>query len=180
MAALLLAPVAASAACPNEKPGDPVCDPYVAMLMPTLTGNGWFPQNAGGPYFGGGVEISFLSWSSNNESYGPSHGRFYGGVSVLSSISEARRAVHFRLGAVVSFERNASRRFMIPHWGLGLGGLWESKLRTNAAIDASFGFYLVHTRHFVLDLDGGLLMPFANVDELFGPRTQLTASFALW
>jgi hypothetical protein len=179
-AAIFLAPITAQAACPHEKPGDPVCDPYVAMLMPTLTGVAWFPQKAGGPYVGGGVDISFVSWSSNNESFGPSHGRFYAGAAVLSSVHEARRAVLYRLGGVVSFERNASRRFMIPHFGAAIGGLWETQIKTRAALDASFGFYLVHTRYFVLDAEGGLVLPLASVDELFGPRTQLTASFSFW
>jgi len=179
-AAVFLAPHAARAACPNEKPGDPVCDPYVAMLMPTLTGVAWFPQRAGGPYVGGGAEISFVSWSSNNDSFGPSHGRFYAGASVLTSVREARRAVLYRIGGVVSFERNASRRFMIPHFGTAIGGVWETQIKTRAALDASFGFYVVHTRHFVLDAEGGLVLPLASVDELFGPRTQLTASFSFW
>jgi hypothetical protein len=179
-AAVLAASVTASAACPHEKPGDPVCDPYVALAMPTVSGAAYFPTKAGGPYVGGGAELAFASWSSNNDTFGPSHGRIYGGANVLTSFTEARRVVLYRIGAVVSFERNASRRFMIPHFGAAIGGLWETRLGTRAAFDASLGFFLVHLRRFVLDAEGGVVMPFASVDRLFGPRTQLTASFALW
>jgi hypothetical protein len=178
--ALLLAEASAQAACPHDTPGDPVCDPYVAILMPTLTGAAWFPKNAGGPYVGGGVEIDFASWSSNNDGYGPSQGKFYAGATILTSTAESRRAVLYRIGGVVSFERNASRRFMIPHWGAAIGGIWETQTATHAALDTSFGFFVVHTRRFVLDAEGGLVLPLAGVDQLFGPRVQLTASFAFW
>lgn len=176
---VLLAPAAASATCPRDKPGDPVCDPYVTLLMPTATAVAWFPQHAGGAYFGGGVELGLVSWSSNNDGYGPSHGRFYASAAVLES-TQSRRAVLYRLGAVVSFEGNASRRFLIPHFGAAIGGLWETVLRSRPAVDASLGLYVVHTRRFVLDAEGGLVLPLSAVDELFGPRAQLTASFALW
>jgi hypothetical protein len=178
--ALLLAPAVARAGCPHDLPNDPVCDPYVAILMPTVVGEAYFPKDAGGPYFGGGVEIDFVSWSSNNDGYGPSHGRFYASAALLGSSAESRRLVLYRLGGVVSFERNASRRFMIPHFGVALGGLWETQLATRALVDTSFGFYVVHTRRFVLDAEAGLVLPLSAADQLVGPRTQLTASFAFW
>jgi hypothetical protein len=175
----LLAAAPARASCPRETPGDPACEPYVALLMPTATGVAWFPRQAGGAYFGGGVELGLISWSSNNDNFGPSHGRFYMSGAYLAS-TEKRRAVLYRLGGVVSFEGNASRRFVIPHFGAAIGGLWESQLGGHPAFDASLGLYLVHTRRFVLDAEGGVVLPFSAVDQLVGPRAQLTASFALW
>ena len=165
--------------CPRALPGDPVCDPYVAILRPTAAAVAWFPRQAGGAYFGGGVELGLLSWSSNNDGFGPSHGRFYLSGAYLAS-TEKRRAVLYRIGGVVSFEGNASRRFLIPHFGAAIGGLWESQLGGAPAFDASLGLYLVHTRRFVLDAEGGVVLPFSKVDQLVGPRAQLTASFALW
>jgi hypothetical protein len=169
----------ARAACPRAEPGDPVCEPYVTMLMPTAIGVAWFPRDAGGPFVGGGVEIGFVGWSSNNEHFGPSQGRFYGSAAVLAG-GQHRSAVLYRLGGVVSFEGNASRRFAIPHFGAALGGLWETQLRSRPLVDASLGLYIVHTRRFVLDAEGGLVLPLSAVDQLFGPRAQLTASVALW
>jgi hypothetical protein len=176
---LLSSPAAARAACPREAPGDPACEPYVTMLMPTASFQAWFPRQAGGTYLGGGVEIDFVSWSSNNDHFGPSHGRFYGSAAYLASFQD-RRAVLYRFGGVVSFEGNASRRVIIPHFGAALGGLWETELKSHPLADASLGLYLVHTKRFVLDAEGGMIFPFNSVDQLFGPRAQLTASFSLW
>lgn len=178
-ASLLLASSPARARCPRDLPGDPVCDPYVAILMPTAVAVAWFPRAAGGAYFGGGVELGLISWSSNNDNFGPSHGRLYMSAAYLASTQKSR-AVLYRFGGVVSFESNASRRFMIPHFGAALGGLWQSELGAKPAFDASLGLYLVHTRRFVLDAEGGVVLPFNAVDQLVGPRAQLTASFALW
>src|SRR4051794_3978389 len=85
VSALLLAAAPARAACPRAEPGDPVCDPYVALLMPTAAAVAWFPRDAGGAYFGGGVELGLVSWSSNNDNFGPSHGRFYMSGAYLAS-----------------------------------------------------------------------------------------------
>jgi hypothetical protein len=175
--ALVAAP--ARAGCPGDRPGDPVCDPYVSFLMPTVVAVAWFPRAAGGAYFGCGVDVGLVSWSSNDDGYGPSHGRFYLSAAVLESTHE-RRAVLYRAGAVVSFEGNASRRFLIPHFGAAIGGLWETQLSSRPTVDASLGLYLLHTRRFVLDAEGGLVLPLSAVDALLGPRAQLTASFALW
>jgi hypothetical protein len=179
----LLAPSTALAACPHDDPGDPVCDPYVSILVPTAVFEGIFPAKANGPYLGGGAELALFSWASNNNAYGPSHGRFFASAAILGNLEGgdlARRAVYYRFGGVVSFEGNASRRFLIPHFSAALGGLWETHLRNNSLLDASLGAFIVHTRRFVLDAEGGVVFPFSAVDELFGPRVQLTASFALW
>ena len=178
--ALLAAPGVASAGCPHENPGDPVCDPYVSMVVPTGIFEAYFPSKANGPYIGGGAELAFLSWSSNNNAYGPSHGRFFGNAAFMSSLEQGRKAMLYRFGGVVSFEGNASRRFLIPHFGAAIGGIWESYLGNNPLLDASLGAFIIHTRRFILDAEGGLVFPFTHVEELFGPRVQLTGSFALW
>src|SRR5262249_10531837 len=163
----------------RDLPDDPVCDPYVSTLMPTLAGVAWFPHNAGGMYFGGAVEVGLVSWSSNNERPGPSHGRFYMSVAVLES-TQAHQAVFYKLGGVVCFQGKASRRWLIPHFGVAIGGLWETMLKSRPMADAGLGLWLWHSRRFVLDAEGGVMLPFSEVDKLWGPRAQLTASFSLW
>ena len=63
--AFLLASASARAACPHDAPGDPVCDPYVAILMPTVTAEAYFPE-AAGLYWAMRLATShlvFLAWS---------------------------------------------------------------------------------------------------------------------
>jgi hypothetical protein len=180
-ATLLLAALttigSAEARCPNKDPGDTVCEPRVSMLMPSAFGTAYFPD--GKPYFGGGVEFGLMSWAMNTDTFGPSHGRVRFNIGYLAG-EEDRRMLLYRFGGIVSFEGNASRRFLIPYFGAAIGALWESQLGHRALADASLGLFLVHTRGFVLDVEGGAILPFTAVDRLLGARAQLTASFALW
>jgi hypothetical protein len=179
-AAWVFAAGAAQAKCPEEDPGDTLCEPTVSMLMPSVAGMAFFPSDAGGPYYGGGVEIALFSWASNTNTFGPSHGRVRANVEYLDAPSTDRRMLVYRLGAIVSFEGNASRRFLIPYYGVSFGALWESQLGNRVLADASLGLFLIHTKDFVLDAEGGYILPFTAVDQLIGPRAQLTAAFALW
>jgi len=174
-----LAPLAASARCPDRDPGSPACEPIVSFLMPSVAGAAFFPRNAGGPYLGGGVELGLVSWSSNNDAFGPSQGRVRASFSYLAGPMH-REVALYRFGGLVSFEGNAGRRFLIPYFSAALGGIYDTVLGGHPAADASLGLYLVYLRHFVLDAEGGAVLPFTHLDTLLGARAQLTASFALW
>jgi len=177
--ATLLASPPGVAKCPNEKPDDPACEPISSMMMPSVEGTMYFPKGDLGPYYGGGVDFVLFSWSNNNDAFGPSQGSLRMGASYLAGKSD-RHLLLYRFASVVSLEGNASRRFFIPYFGGALGALWETDLGNRALADAALGLYFVYTRNFVLDAQGGVVIPFTAVDTLLGPKAQLTASFALW
>jgi len=147
--------------------------------MPSLAGAAFFPKNAGGPYGGGGVELGIVSWSSNNEAFGPSHGRVRASFSYLVG-AQRRQMALYRFGGLVSFEGNAGRRFLIPYFSAAIGGLYDTVLGSHPAADTSLGLYIVYLRRFVLDAEAGSVLPFTSIDKLLGARAQLTASFSLW
>jgi hypothetical protein len=180
----------ASARCPNEAPADPACVPLASWALPTVHGDFLFPTTAAKPasvFAGGGFDFALLSWSNNVDSFGPSQGGLRVGASVLRGLgsegagaSSERTLVSYRFSTLVSFEGNASRRFLIPTFGTAIGGLWAKNERAHAAAEASLGLYLLYTRHVVVDAQGGLFVPLSSSQALFGPKAQLTASFALW
>jgi len=178
-AAIAAAPRGARARCPGEKPDDPACEPIAAAMMPSAEGVLYFPKGDLGPYYGGGVDFVLFSWSSNNDAFGPSQGSLRLGASYLAGAHD-RKLLLYRFASVVSLEGNASRRFFIPYFGGALGGLWETDLGSRALAEGDLGLYIVYTRDFVLDAQGGVVLPFTAVDQLLGPKAQLTASFALW
>jgi hypothetical protein len=140
---------------------------------------GYFPRGGLNPYVGPGVEFAALSWSSNSDAFGPSQGAVRFGVAYLPSQNQ-RAILLYRLGWVVSFEGNASRRFLIPYWGGGIGALWETELGSRALAEASLGMYIFYGRNVTLDASATAVLPFTAVDTLFAPKAQLTASFSLW
>ena len=169
----------AHAKCPDEKPDDPACETLVSVLMPAVAGVAYFPRGGLNPYVGPGVEFAGLSWSNNNDAFGPSQGTIRLGAAYMSP-GGSREMLLYRLGWAVSFEGNASRRFLIPYWGGGLGALWETDLGHRALAEGSVGLYLFYGRNVVVDAAGTLVVPFTAVDRLLAPMAQLTASFSLW
>jgi hypothetical protein len=170
---------AAHAECPTA-PDDATCRPWSALLVPTAIGVVYTPADASGPYFGGGVELSY-TWSDNSQAFGPSQGRVRLDVAGLGGTAmDASAMVMYRGGAQVSFERNASRTWLIPHFDADLGGISSRTLGQHAFADAGLGVYLVHRRGVVVDLEIVGVLPFADVGKLGGARTSLAASFSLW
>jgi hypothetical protein len=169
----------AEAKCPDRTPEDPACEPIASIAMPSLATVGYFPRNGLDPYFGVGAEFVAFSWSNNNESFGPSQGTIRLGAAYLIP-GDHREMLFYRFGWAVSFEGNASRRFLIPYWGGGLGALWETNLGNRALAEAALGLYIFYSRTLVVDAQGTIVLPFTAVDTLLAPKAQLTASFALW
>jgi hypothetical protein len=176
---LALAVRPAAAKCPNEAPEEPACEPISSIGMPAFGAVGYFPRKDLDPYWGGGVEIAGFSWSNNNDAFGPSQGTLRLGAAYLRAVN-GREMVYYRFGWIVSFEGNASRRFLIPYFGGGLGALWETELGSRALAEASLGVYLFYGRGLVVDAGGTAVLPFTAVDRLLAPKAQITASFALW
>jgi hypothetical protein len=180
LAAILAAASTARAECPTT-PGDPVCRPWSASLLPTAFGALYAPHGVPGQYYGGGVETVVLAWSDNSDAYGPSQGRLRFDVSYLTGSAMAAGAmVMYRGGAQLGFERNASRAYAIPYFAADLGGLWSDATGRRWYVDAGAGVYLVHRRSVIVDLEVTGVLPFRDPDTLGGVATRLGLSFALW
>jgi hypothetical protein len=176
---LSLGTARASAKCPAENPTEPACEPIVSVMMPSVSGAMYVPHGNLGTYWGAGLEADFFSWSHNNPAFGPSQGKLRLNVDYLVSSRDAR-ALIYDVGTIVSFEGNASRRFLIPYTGFGLGGITESDYGTRLAVNGSLGMFLVYTRPFVLTAEGSYFVPFTQVEALRGGMARVAASFALW
>lgn len=166
----------AHAECPTT-PDDAVCRPWSALLLPTVFGVVYAPGDGSGPWYGGGVE-AVSAWSDNSTAYGPSQGKLRLGIAALHGATGSMAM--YRGGAQVSFERNASRAWLIPYFDADVGGLWTSATGSRAFVDGGVGVYIVHRRSLIVDLELDGLLPFTDPGKLGGLRTQLAASFALW
>ncbi|MBS1124025.1 MAG: hypothetical protein H6Q90_6253 [Deltaproteobacteria bacterium] len=151
--------------------------------MPAAIGVTYSPRGGSSTYVGGGFEAVLLAWSDNSEAFGPSQGRARFDIAVLGPVGDEPALgtmVMYRLGAQVSFERNASRRVLIPFFTVDLGGLWTDASRTRWFADGGVGIYLFHGRNVIVDLEATALLPFKDPGEYGGVRTRLGASFSLW
>jgi hypothetical protein len=169
----------ARAECPVT--GDAVtCRPWSALLMPTLVAALYVPNDANGPYVGGGVELAF-TWSDNSHAFGPSHGRARFDIVALDGTAMSAGAmVMYRGGAQMSFERSASRRWLIPFFAADIGGLWSRATDRRGFVDAGVGLYVVHRRNAIVDIEVDGVLPFSDLEKLGGARATLAAAFSLW
>lgn len=173
----------AHAECPIDgSPSRAVCKPSSAVLLPSAAATVYVPgDGAMGPWYGGGVQLVLFTWSDNSDRFGPSQGKVFFDLSMLGSGAEgAGKMLMLRGGANVSFERNASRSWLIPFFGVGFGALQERTIERHAFGEGLLGVHALYTPSFIVDLEGGYVFPFSDVDLLAGFRTQLTVSFALW
>jgi hypothetical protein len=173
----------ARAECPDSGTPDSACETLTSVLAPSAAFAAYFPRSGAlGPWVGGGAELVFFTWSNNSNSFGPGQGKLRFDVEGLASTAPggAPAMVLYRGGAVLSFEGNASRNFLIPYWGASIGGMHQATLGGHGFVDADLGLYLLYTRHVILDAEGAFVFPFKDFEPLAGLKTQLTASFALW
>lgn len=166
--------------CPRvTAPADPVCRPWTGMLLPTVFAGVIAPRGDLGTWSGGGVEVVLPAWSDNSPAYGPSQGKLRFDLGLYRSSKDGLGLItSYRGGAQVSFERNASRSWLIPYFAVDLGGLWRDG--HHGFVDGGAGLYLLHRRSAILDLEVTYQLPFSDGDDLSGLRARLAASFALW
>jgi hypothetical protein len=160
---------------PNEE-----CIERDIYFMPGATGVFFQPGRSHAPFFGAGATIAPYQWSRNNDHFGPSQGSVYFGVAMLGSEKTSGVMTLYELGATASFERNSSRRWLIPYFGATVGGMTQSHIGTAAYVYPLGGMHFYWHRNLMIDGEGGYHFPFAEVDQTRGPRAQLTARFSLW
>jgi hypothetical protein len=181
---LVAAAAPAHARCPHGGwPSSDACREVEAYLMPGVLGVSYFPKKAGGPWIGGGVQIVPLLWSHNTEKFGPGQGKLIFDVSLLDSTDDADSGsmLMWRLGAQLSFERNASRTLFIPFFGATFGGISHDTVADDAGFFlGSLGVHALFFKNVVLTLEGGYLFPFSQVDELAGWQANAAVNFTLW
>lgn len=176
----LAAPALADGDCPRvTAPQDPVCRPWAGLLLPTVFAGVIAPRGDLGTWMGGGLEAVLFAWSDNSSAFGPSQGKLRFDVGVYrSSKDDLGLLTSYRGGAQVSFERNASRSWLIPYFAVDLGGQWRDE--HHGFVDGGGGLYLLHRRSTIIDLEATYQIPFSQTDDLAGLRVRLAASFALW
>ena len=149
--------------------------------MPGAFGAFFSPRQPGvGPFYGGGVQFAPYQWSHNNDHFGPSQGSTFIQAALLTSPNSKGTLALFEVGATASFERNSSRRWLIPYFGATFGGLSQSELGTSAYAYPMGGVHFYWHHNLMIDGEGGYHFPFSDVDKVRGPRAALSVRFSLW
>jgi len=179
LAVILPEKVAHAAGCVTDDQSD-VCVTRDIHFMPGVQALVYAPRGVADPFVGGGVQIAPFHWSHNNDRFGPSQGAVFIEASLLESRSSDATLALYDVGFSLSFERNSSRRFMIPYFGTSFGGTIHSELPSAPFAYPFGGLHLYWHQNLIANVEGGYHFPFASVDELRGPRAQVTIRFSMW
>jgi hypothetical protein len=119
---------------------------------------------------------------SNSDAPGPSHGKIRLSVVGLRTLQrDPERDAIYEAGAVVSFEKNPSRRWLIPFAGPSVGVFASQTTEMHAwLVSGTAGAYLIHWPVFSVALEGSYSVATSRMGDLSGPRTELHVALPRW
>jgi hypothetical protein len=98
----------------------------------------------------------------------------------LAGFRDSAHALTWFTSALVSIEKNPSRRWLIPYFGPSFGELLPSFGDHRFFVDGTLGAYLYQTPAFSLDARGSYVFALSSSNSLSGPRAELSATISLW
>jgi hypothetical protein len=130
-----------------------------------------------------GISVKYLIFRkvSQNTNPGPSHLDFYAKFNLLNSMEDNISQVFiYSLGLDLSFEKNPKRFFLIPYFGLELGGLSQKSYGTTIQFTPTVGFHIYSKKNISIDLTTGYVYPVRNFETLAGWYSDICLNFVLW
>ena len=160
-----------------------VVDEWESKLLPGIYLGAYFPNDRAtyGRYRGVVMELVLLAWIRRNENRGPSHGRVYLRGQVLDS-DKAGVPVTFLygLGLDLSIERNPHRRWLLPFFGVDVGGLVQEGLGHRYQTTPQAGVHLYASRNIYVRAAAGYLIAPGELESLRGWYATLGGNLTLW
>jgi hypothetical protein len=150
--------------------------------VPGVCYSAYFPTSGDyGSFHGVCAKYLIYSWISRRDNPLPGHGRFYAALDLLFSTEpDVSEMLTYALGLDLSFEGGAKRRFLIPYYGLEMGGMYQKSIRSLFQFTPVLGIHIFADDGVFVSLGAGYLLPTYKLEELHGPRVNLGANLVLW
>ncbi len=155
---------------------------WESWFLPGVQYVGYFPAKTDvGNFNGAAFELVIGTWVHQTEARGPSHGRVYVDIALLASDhAGAARAFAYALGFDLSIERNPWRRYLIPIFGLEVGGFHQREVGSFFTTTPFVGAHLFSTRNVFVTATGGYVFPGRDIERLGGWRVRAGVNAVLW
>jgi len=160
-----------------------VQEEWESWLVPGLQYVAYFPAEPGplGSFRGAAFELVIGSWVHQTEARGPSHGRVYVDLAYLDPVvNGGAKAYAYALGLDLSIERNPWRRWLIPIFGVEIGGFHQRELGSFFTATPLLGAHLYSARNVYFTVTGGYVFPGRDMERLGGWRVRAGFDAALW
>lgn len=156
---------------------------WESWFLPGVQYVGYFPVKRGevGSFTGAAFELVIGSWVHQTEARGPSHGRVYVDVALLASDrAGAARAFAYTLGLDLSLERNPWRSYLIPIFGMEIGGFRQREAGSLFTTTPFVGAHLFSSRNVFVTVTGGYVFPGRSIEQFGGWRVRAGVNAVLW
>ncbi len=197
--ALLLcacAPCSLSAQGLDSIPAEPTNEVYTYTRPKYKLGNEWMSYvspGAGysvyvplaydsmGIFSGVSTQFIWLSLNNNDNDRAPSCFQLYTRLSIMNSSKDAIGGlISYTTGGVFSFERSVKRAFVIPYFGIELGGLNQRGAGGGFQIAPVVGFQLFSSPFVMLHVQAGYNYTTRDFDKLSGLQANAGLNFFFW
>jgi len=166
---------------------------YNGWLLLGGGASGFLAHDDGETFVGGVVDVTLVARAEDGRAgiqcadgaypieCHASHHRFYGQFEILDSLRERRPSLFtYGFGYSATFEYYPGRRFLIPHYGIELGGLVRDELGHRVQTRPYLGLHLWADRHVWLAAALGYRVVPAELRTLSGPTASLVAVLNPW
>jgi len=159
-----------------------VQEEWESFFLPGVQYVGYFPTSDRiGNFNGAAFELVIGSWVHQTESRGPSHGRVYVDLALLEpSRAGGERAFAYTLGLDLSIERNPWRQWLIPVFGVEVGGFHQREAGSFFMTVPFVGAHLFAARNVFVTATAGYVFPGRDVEDLGGWRVRAGVNAVLW
>lgn len=153
-------------------------------FMPGVGYRAYFPKNCENLGFYQGIVTEFVVYArakgKDSRRSGPARIKSYGNLSIMTSSKEEAKDIFFcNFGLNLSFEGSTNRKFLIPFFGLEMGGLFQRDFSTFHFSPVG-GIQLLSTKKMVWNIQGGYQYTTKIFDELSGYTLSSTLNVLLW
>jgi hypothetical protein len=152
-------------------------------FMPGLGWKVYVPkQDTMGVYQGVITEFVFYARAKGVGSNrgGPARVRTYGNLSIMKSDKQNSGDIFFsNLGLNLSFEGNTDRKFLIPSFGVEIGGLYKRNFST-FHFTPLIGVQLISSQKIIWSVNGGYQYTTRLFDDYSGYTGSTTLNLLLW
>ena len=165
---------------------------YQRWLLPGGGASAFVAHDDGELFVGGAFDVSLVAlredWRSGymcghglrTSDCHASHNRFYAEFEVLASLRDTPSLFTYGIGYSASFEWNPARRYLIPHYGVEIGGLVRSELGHRAQTRPYLGLHLWAGDQIWVNATLGYRVVPAELVDLSGPTATLRVIMNPW
>jgi hypothetical protein len=156
---------------------------WSSYLLPGAGYSVYMPrdQTRFGTFHGVALEILIGSWIHRNNNRGPSHGRVYvQGELARSTQTGGSLLFAYALGFSLSLERNPHRRWLLPVYGLDIGGITSEATGGHFQALPYAGLHLYSSPNIFMNLRAGYRIVPGSVEQLGGWHLGATLDYSIW